>query len=65
MALKNNVFNYIIIDARESNIRWMKNSICNSNLPIILNFNYKEIEWDECNEYALSNDTKLICEKYN
>ena len=45
IALKNNIFNYIIIDARKSDISWMKNAICNSNLPIVLNFNYKEIEW--------------------
>ena len=65
MALKNNILNYIVINAKESNMNWIKNSICNSNLPIILNFNYKEIEWDECNKYALSNNVKLICEKYN
>lgn len=65
IALLNNISNYIIIDARQSDVDWIKKSICNSELPILLNFNYKEIMWDKCNEYAVGNETKFVCQKYN
>lgn len=65
IALTNGISNYIVIDARKSDMNWLKKSISNSELPILLNFNYKEIMWDKCNEYALSNEVKLICQKYN
>ena len=65
LALKNKIVNYITVDARESNMEYLKKSIINTNLPILLNFNYKEVEWNKCNEYALCNEVKLICRKYN
>jgi DNA-directed RNA polymerase subunit RPC12/RpoP len=65
IALTNGILRYIVIDARESNITWIMKSICNSDLPIILRFNHKEILWEECDKYALGNEVKLVCEKYN
>lgn len=64
IALKNGILHYIIIDARNSNINWLKHSICNSDLLNLLAFNYKEVDWELCNEYALTNETKLICQMY-
>ena len=65
LALKNKILNYIVIDARYSSLDWIKQSVRNSDMQNVLYFSYKEIDWAECNNYALTNTTKLICEKYN
>jgi len=67
LAIKNGVENYIIIDCRESELEWIKNSIMNSepNLPKLLNFKEEDINWRECHEYACSNLVKESCKLWN
>ena len=47
-ALKNNIKYYIELDCSESNMSFIKNSILNSKLPKILNFQEQDINWKEC-----------------
>ena len=55
--------NYIVIDCRKSESEWIKNSILNSRLNDIFNLN--NINWIECEEYALKNIVKEVCDYYN
>lgn len=59
VALDNKVSEYIEIDCRESDIDWIKNSILNSKLNDI--FDMSKIDWTTCEEFALSNLVKEVC----
>jgi hypothetical protein len=63
LAIKNGILNYIIIDARYSNLEWIKNSVLNSNLNKLINFS--NVNWVKCDEYATNNLIKLACEYWN
>lgn len=56
--------NYITIDCRKSELRWIKHSVLESGLLEILQIISDTIDWDECHQFALSNITKNICETY-
>ena len=60
LALKNGINTYIELDCRESNIEWIKNSIINSKLNKI--FDLSNINWLECESFALSNLVKEVCD---
>jgi hypothetical protein len=65
LALDNGIKeeNYIVIDARESNLEWIRdneNGILNSKLSKLFDLN--KIDWNKCEEFALSNRVKEICE---
>jgi len=62
LAIKYNITKYIIIDCRESNMEWIKNSIMHSELK---NLNLNMINWEECDKYASSNILKNICICWN
>lgn len=64
LALSNGIDEYIELDCRKSELEWIKNSIMNSNLPYILNFKEETIDWIECNEKAIKNFIKIVCEFY-
>lgn len=64
LALNNGVVNYIILDCRESNLEWVKNSILNSELNNMLDLS--NINWFKCEEFAIkSNIVKEICNYWN
>ena len=63
LALNNGISNYIELDCRESNIKWIKNSIINSKLNNM--FNLTTINWIQCESEALSNKIKYECELWN
>ena len=65
LARKNNIKNYIILDCRKSDMTWIKNSIMNSRLPILLGFVEKDIDWLKCHEYACNSLVKKVCETWN
>ena len=65
LALRNHIQEYIILDCRESSMRWMKMAIMNSLLPTILDFDKEDIDWDECHRCALNSITHDICDAYN
>ena len=57
LALNNSISNYIIIDARKSELQWIKESIMNSELKGV--FNLEIINWEEIDIFARR---KLITE---
>lgn len=52
LALNNGVKHYIVIDCRESNLEWIKNSIVNSELGEL--FDLSNVDWVKCEEFALN-----------
>lgn len=58
LAIVNGISEYIIIDCRFSNMEWIKNSILNSKLNEL--FDLSDIDWTECERFALSNIIKEI-----
>lgn len=63
LAIKNGVDKYIIIDCRESDMNWIKNSILNSTL--VDKFNLLNVDWLKCEEFALKNIVKEVCDYWN
>lgn len=64
----NNGFNdktYIIIDARYSELEYIKNSVMNSDLPQLLNFKEDDINWYKCEEDSLNSYVKIACDLWN
>ena len=59
LALKNG-FTYIELDCRKSDLEYIKNSILNSELSKIVDLS--KIDWIKCEEYALSNKVKQVCD---
>lgn len=62
LAKENGIKYYIILDCRESNINWIKDSIIQSELSNLLNFKEEDINWLKCHEYACSNRVKTVCD---
>jgi len=65
LAKYNGIKNYIVIDCRYSELEWIKNSIMNSELPILLNFKEEDIDWLKCHKYACNSLVKKVCELWN
>ncbi len=60
LAKDNGIKNYLIINARHSNLKWIKNNIINSQLNYI--YDLTNIDWVKAEEFAVSNFLKTICE---
>ena len=56
---------YISLNCEYSELDWIKKSIIESDIPNIFGNIIKDIDWNKCNNYAVSNTTKEICEAYN
>ena len=67
LALKNDIKedNYIIIDCRKSELKWIKDSVMKSDLPNLLHFKEDDIDWLECGRYATKNIVKEVCNYKN
>ena len=66
LAKEKGIEHYIIINCRKSEMDWIKNSIMNSKLPKLLNFNEEDIDWLKCHEHAItSNIVKMTCNLWN
>ena len=63
LAKRNNIKYYVSIDCCFSNMNWIKNSIINSELSEL--FDFSNINWSECDNFALKNIVKLVCETKN
>lgn len=61
IAIKNGIDKYFIIDASVSSLDHMKNSIIDSGLLSLFNKSSDEIDWNSCDEFAISNLAKKIC----
>ena len=62
LAIQNGIRpeNYIVLDCRKSELEWIKNSVLNSRLNEVFDLN--DIDWQECEEYALGNLVKEVCD---
>jgi len=63
LAKYNGIERYIIIDARKSSVEWIEKSVQNSELATL--FELKKINWQKCQEYAVSSLVKRACELWN
>lgn len=63
LAKENCIEHYIVIDCRKSNIDWIKSKILDSKLNDL--FDLSKIDWLKCEEFALSNLAKRICDYWN
>ena len=63
LAMKNGIDRYVVLDCRNSNINWIKNSILKSELNKI--FDLTNIDWAKCGEFGLSNLIKQVCLKWD
>lgn len=55
--------NYIVLDCRESNLDFIKNSVLSSKLNEI--FDFSKVDFAECSKFASNNFTKEACELWN
>lgn len=62
LAKDNGIEHYIVIDARESNINYIKKSMLNSELNIITKIN--EVDWDLINLKSKKSKLVEVCEIY-
>ena len=63
LAYKNGIDYYIELDCRKSELEWIKNSVKNSELNNL--FDLSNIDWMQCEEFALSNRVKEVCDYWN
>lgn len=61
-AINNGIQKYVVIDARESELFFIKNSILKSLKGIL---NLRDVDWEEVDKFATKNIIKEICEHYN
>ena len=59
LAKENGINNYIVIDARYSDLEYIKNNILNSKLSQV--FDLSNINWKLCYEFTLTNLIKYVC----
>jgi len=52
----------IRIDCEKSELQYIKNSLMQSELPKLLNFNEGDIDWLKCHEYGCNNLVKIVCD---
>lgn len=64
LATNNKIDHYIIIDAKLSEIEYIKNSIISNELFIKL-FDVNMVNWKECGEFAFSNMVKDVCDMWS
>lgn len=62
IAYQNNIKHYIVLDCRKSELKWIKKSVLESELPALFNFTENSIDWNECERFATSNIVKKVCE---
>nr|WP_276537499.1 zinc-ribbon domain-containing protein [Bacillus infantis] len=64
LAKNNGITNYVILDCKESNMEYLKNSILTSDLSII--YDLANIDWKMCNEFSCKNTLlKVACDLWN
>jgi len=62
LANDNNINHYIIIDAKFSETKYIKDNIISSKLNELFDLN--TINWRDCEEFAFSNMIKQVCDKW-
>lgn len=64
-ALDNGIKHYIELDCSESSMIYIKNSILNSELPLLLHFTEENIDWKQCELAASGSLLVQVCDLYN
>lgn len=64
-ALENGISNYIVLNCSTSDREFIKDSILSSDLPKMLGFSEEDIDWLKCDEFALGNYAKYVCELWD
>lgn len=64
-AIKKGIRCYIVIDARESTMEWMKNSVMNSGLPILLGIRQEDVDWNAIASNCEKSLVKDVCDYFN
>ena len=64
-ALENGITDYIVLNCSTSDREFIKDSILSSNVPKLLGFNENDIDWHKCDEFALGNYAKYVCELWD
>lgn len=65
LAINNGISLYIQLDCRESNKEWIINSIINSKLDKILEFNCNNINWNTIENNSLKSKVFIACNLWN
>ena len=65
IAIQNGIRNYIVINASESSVEYISNSIKESELLDLLNINFQDIDWDKYNKKSLPSMVKLTAELWD
>lgn len=65
LATENGIEYYIIIDCLKSESLYIQNSIKNSIMPTVLQFNMEDIDFKKCENFCMKNITQIICDYYN
>ena len=60
LAVDNGIKYYIQLDCRKSTLKWIKNSVINSDLQKLFNLNL--VDWNRCGQFASSNMIKRVAE---
>jgi hypothetical protein len=63
LANDNKINDYIVIDARYSNLEYIKENILNSNISSY--YDLSNINWIECHKYACNSLVKDVCNLWN
>jgi len=63
LANDNNITNYIIIDARKSDLKLIKNNVLNS--PLKNYYDLSDIDWELCDKQSCKSYMKEICGLWN
>lgn len=61
LAIQNDIKHYIVINAKYSNLEWIKKSVLESDLPTLLNFTEDDVDWLECENFACCSLMKDAC----
>ena len=61
--VEQNDLKYIIIDARYSDMEYIKNSLIN--LPEIQRYDLSKVDWNKCHEFAIDSLVKVVCDLWN
>lgn len=64
LALRHGIEHYVVIDARESELGWMKKSIMESTLPELLGFSEDSINWGSIEDRSRHSIVKEVCSHY-
>lgn len=65
LANENKISKYIIIDCRYSKLEWCKNSVLNSELKTLLQFNENDINWMSVGINSLKSRKIITCDLWN